>query len=239
MAPLPRRWLSVAPATVLSIPLVTAAAEPGPAESLTAQENGPEALRSSARAPESYQVLVLTKTDGTRRASIQDGVRVIRALGQANGFTVTVTQDGGAFTAENLANYRVVAFLRGVTVANTSDTGGGQHVTGIDVGDYIAFDPVNLGGAGAVTFRYSGGSAATAGTPRATVELRVGSPTGTVVATATLNATSGNNSWASQSVPVSHPAGTQRLYLVFGAVPGGPTTGLINLNWVEFGTATP
>jgi PKD repeat protein/glucose/arabinose dehydrogenase/type 1 glutamine amidotransferase len=121
---------------------------------------------------------------------------------------------------------------QGVTVANTSDTGGGQHVTGIDAGDAIAFEPVNLGGVDTVTFRYAG--AGTAGTPRATVELRVGSPTGEVVATATLDATGGTNSWASQSVPVSYPAGTQRLYLVFGSVPGGPTTGLINLNWVEF-----
>ncbi|BCB79200.1 hypothetical protein Pflav_056100 [Phytohabitans flavus] len=61
--------------------------------------------------PESYKVLVFTKTDGARRASIQDGVRVIRALGEDNGFTVTVTQDGGAFTAVNLAEYRAVVFL--------------------------------------------------------------------------------------------------------------------------------
>jgi hypothetical protein len=36
-------------------------------------------------------------------------------------------------------------------------------------------------------------------------------------------------------VPVSQAAGTHRLYLVFTAVPGGATTGLINLNWAEFG----
>jgi hypothetical protein len=29
-------------------------------------------------------------------------------------------------------------------------------------------------------------------------------------------------------------AGTHRLFFVFGAVPGGSTTGLGNLNWVEF-----
>jgi hypothetical protein len=57
-----------------------------------------------------------------------------------------------------------------------------------------------------------------------------------VVATTTLPATSGNNSWASHTVPVSQPAGAQRLYLVVTGVPGGPTTGLVNLNWVEFGT---
>ncbi|MBE1488407.1 ThuA domain-containing protein [Plantactinospora soyae] len=121
-----------------------------------------------------------------------------------------------------------------VTIANTSDAGGGQHVNGIDAGDHIAFDPINLGDASAVTFRVSGGSAATAGTPRATVELRLDSPTGPLVGTATLNATTGNNDWSSQSLPVDQPAGGHRLYLVFQPVAGGPTTGLVNLNWVEF-----
>jgi cytochrome c len=86
MAPSARRWPSAAAAAV---PLVaaapataapaTAAPEPGRGESLTAPENGPKALRSDARTPESYNVLVFTKTDGTRRASIQDGMRVIRS----------------------------------------------------------------------------------------------------------------------------------------------------------------
>ena len=65
--------------------------------------------------------------------------------------------------------------------------------------------------------------------------MRLDSPTGPVVATATLPATTGNNAWASTSVPVDQPAGAHALYLVFAAVPGGPTAGLLNLNWVEFG----
>jgi cytochrome c len=126
-------------------------------------------------------------------------------------------------------------FKQGVEATVSGDTGGGQHLTGIDPGDFIGFDPISLGGVGTVTLRHSGGSAATAGTARAGVELRLDSPTGPVVATATLNATTGNNAWASTAVPVSQPAGPHRLYLVFTAVPGGPATGLVNLNWVEFG----
>ncbi|BCJ63731.1 ThuA domain-containing protein [Polymorphospora rubra] len=125
---------------------------------------------------------------------------------------------------------------QGVTVANTNDAGAGQHLTGIDNGDHIAFDPINLGDADSVTFRYAGGSAATVGTPRAVVELRVGAPDGTLAATATLNATSGTNAWASQSIQVDQPdTYGQPLYLVFRSVSGGPTTALFNLNWVEFG----
>ncbi|RKR91143.1 PKD domain-containing protein [Micromonospora pisi] len=128
---------------------------------------------------------------------------------------------------------------QGVTIAASTDTGGGSQVGGIDAGDHIAFEPINFAGVSTVTFRYSGGSTTTVGQPRANVELRVGSPTGALVATATLNATSGNGAYASQSVPVNHPAGAQRLYLVFTPVTGGPTTGLVNLNWVEFGGTTP
>ncbi len=123
---------------------------------------------------------------------------------------------------------------QGVDTTTTTDTGAGLHVNGIDPADHIAFDPINLGDVDTVTFRYSGGSATTVGTPRADVELRLVSPTGPLVGTATLAATSGNNAWASQSLPVDQPAGALRLYLVFRSVTGGPTTGLLNLNWIEF-----
>ena len=53
---------------------------------------------------------------------------------------------------------------QGVSVATTNDAGGGQHVTGIDNGDYIAFRPINLGDADTVTFRYASGSSAAAST---------------------------------------------------------------------------
>jgi glucose/arabinose dehydrogenase/PKD repeat protein/type 1 glutamine amidotransferase len=125
---------------------------------------------------------------------------------------------------------------QGVETATTADTGGGLQVTGVDPGDHIAFDPINLGGVSTVTFRYSGGSATTVGTPRAAVELRLDSPTGPLAGTATLAATTGNNAFASQSLAVSQPVGAHRLYLVFRSVTGGPATGLLNLNWVEFTT---
>ncbi|MEV4535220.1 carbohydrate-binding protein [Asanoa sp. NPDC049518] len=72
-------------------------------------------------------------------------------------------------------------------------------------------------------------------TARATAELRFDSPAGAVVGTATPNATTGNGAFAETSVPVSQPAGTHRLYLVFSGVTDGPRPGLVNLNWVQFG----
>jgi cytochrome c len=123
---------------------------------------------------------------------------------------------------------------QGVEVTVSSDAGGGNALSSVDAGDYVAFDPINLGAASAVTFRYSGGSAGTVGQPRAGVELRLDSPTGPLVTTATLAATSGSNAWASQTVPVSASSGGHALYLVFRQATGGPATGLVTLNWVEF-----
>ena len=56
--------------------------------------------------------------------------------------------------------------------------------------------------------------------------------------TVTLGATgaANNNTYASQTAPLTF-TGNQRLFLVFRAVPGGPTTGMGNVNWVEFGGA--
>jgi cytochrome c len=126
-----------------------------------------------------------------------------------------------------------------VTTATTTDPSGGvANLNGIDNGDWVAVNRVvNLLNMDSVTFRVSGGSAATAGTPRATVELHLDSIDGPLLTTATINATTGNNDYSSQTLPVTDPGGTHRLFLVFRSVAGGPTTNLLNLNWIEFGGA--
>ncbi|WP_326552497.1 ThuA domain-containing protein [Micromonospora sp. NBC_01813] len=154
-----------------------------------------------------------------------NGQPALTAVGQA---TIQVYQQQAEFAP----------IKQGVSVANTSDTGGGQHVSGITNGGHIAFDPINLGGIDTVTLRHAGGSAATVGTPRAIVELRVDAPDGPLVASTTLNATAGTSAWASTDVAVDHPAGTHQLYLVFRSVEGGPTSNMFNLNWVQFGPSS-
>lgn len=61
--------------------------------------------------PVAFRVLAFTKTAGYRHASIPAGVRALRALGAATGFSVDTTSDGALFTSSGLAPYRVVAFL--------------------------------------------------------------------------------------------------------------------------------
>ncbi|MBI5917271.1 MAG: ThuA domain-containing protein [Bacteroidetes bacterium] len=67
-------------------------------------------LMLSACGPEP-QVLVFSKTDGYRHASIEAGVEAIRKLGTDNGFLVEATEDSTVFTEENLKNYAAVVFL--------------------------------------------------------------------------------------------------------------------------------
>ncbi|MFI7231660.1 ThuA domain-containing protein [Nonomuraea angiospora] len=66
---------------------------------------------TAAPADPAYQVLVFSKTAGFRHDSIPAGIQAIRELGAANNFTVTATEDGGAFTGANLAGYKAVVFL--------------------------------------------------------------------------------------------------------------------------------
>ncbi|WP_405987412.1 ThuA domain-containing protein [Streptomyces sp. NBC_00872] len=64
----------------------------------------------SAAAPLS-KVLVFSRTAGFRHSSIPAGIAAVQRLGTANGFTVTATEDAGAFTAANLAQYQAVIWL--------------------------------------------------------------------------------------------------------------------------------
>jgi type 1 glutamine amidotransferase len=65
---------------------------------------GPYAPRSG-----SFGVLVYSKTSGYRHTgAISDGTLMLMDMGAKQGFGVTFTEDPGAFTSENLAQYEVV-----------------------------------------------------------------------------------------------------------------------------------
>ncbi len=58
-----------------------------------------------------FDVLVFSKTAGFRHGSIPAGIAAIQQLGEENDFEVTSTEDAGAFTDENLAQYDAVVWL--------------------------------------------------------------------------------------------------------------------------------
>ncbi|MFG2059481.1 ThuA domain-containing protein [Micromonospora sp. NPDC048930] len=152
----------------------------------------------------------------------------------ANGQPALTTVDQQIIQAKR-QEVEFAADESGTTVGTSADTGGGQQRGSLDNGDWIAINnTVNLTNMQSVTLRTSGGSAATAGQPRFAVQFRLDSPTGPLLTTATVNATSGNNAFTSTTVPITDPGGTHKLYLVFTTVSGGPASGFGNLNWVEF-----
>jgi type 1 glutamine amidotransferase len=93
----------------------------------------------TAAAPDDppYAVLVFSKTAGFRHDSIEEGITALQELGAENNFTVTATEDGAAFTSENLAQHRVVVFL-----STTGDV--------LDDAQQTAFEEYIAGGGGYV-----------------------------------------------------------------------------------------
>jgi uncharacterized protein len=58
-----------------------------------------------------FEVLVYSRTEGFRHASIPVGIATIEALGDDHGFDVEATEDPAAFTDEHLARFAAVVFL--------------------------------------------------------------------------------------------------------------------------------
>jgi PKD repeat protein len=126
----------------------------------------------------------------------------------------------------------------GTNVQTTNDPdGGGQHRGSLSNGDWIALNgPFNLQNIDGLTFRVASTSTTVpAGNPMAAVEVRLDAVDGPLLTTATLTSTGNNTTWQSQSVPITDPGGSHKVYLVFRSVPGGQGGGnLFNLNWAQF-----
>src|SRR6266496_540889 len=94
-------------------------------------------LPSVAAAAPLTRVLVFSKTAAFRHDSIPAGIAAIRQLGSQNGFAVDATEDGGAFTTQNLAQYQAVVWL-----STTGDV--------LDATQQTAFESYVNGGGGYV-----------------------------------------------------------------------------------------
>jgi arabinoxylan arabinofuranohydrolase len=81
-------------------------------------------------------------------------------------------------------------------------------------------------GTGAGSFQARVASGASGGR----VEVRLGSPTGTLAGTCTTGGTGGWQSWTTVTCPVTGATGTQDLYLRFA----GGTGSLLNVDWWQF-----
>jgi hypothetical protein len=127
--------------------------------------------------------------------------------------TITPTSTGPSAIA-NLNPYlrteaATIAWESGVTTEPCSE--GGMDVTAIDTGDFIKVKNVDFG-AGAVSFIARVAAAAAGGT----IELRLGSETGTLIGTCDVPATGGVQTWADTTCAITGASGVNDLFFVFG-----------------------
>ncbi|PPS73410.1 MULTISPECIES: carbohydrate-binding protein [Streptomyces] len=103
----------------------------------------------------------------------------------------------------------------GITTYDKSTAEGGKSVGDIENGDWIAFEPYKLSNATSFSARVSSAGAG------GTVQVRAGSPTGTVLGSATVPVTGSWTNFTTVSGSVSGaPAGTTTLYLTFAGGSG-------------------
>lgn len=120
-----------------------------------------------------------------------------------------------------------IAFSSGLTTAASND--GGIHVTSINNGDYIKVKGVDFGAAPGATSVSLRVAAASGG---GKIELRLGSLSGTLVATCAVDATGGATTWKTVVCPLSGQAtGQQDLFFKFV---GNGGQDLFNFNWWQF-----
>lgn len=118
----------------------------------------------------------------------------------------------------------------GVTTENCSE--GGHNVTSIQAGDYLEFKEMDFGTGGIQSFEARVASYGNGGF----IELRLDSPTGTLIGTCEiLPPTGGWQTWNNKACKVTGATGPHTLYLVFtGGVGTYPISNLFNLNWFKF-----
>lgn len=74
-----------------------------------------------------FDVLVFSETTGFRHSSIDEGIAAVQALGAANDFSVTATEDSSLFTSPALSDYEAVVFMNTTgTPLNAAEQAGFQ-----------------------------------------------------------------------------------------------------------------
>ncbi|MGV9851667.1 PQQ-dependent sugar dehydrogenase [Streptomyces sp. NPDC003442] len=132
----------------------------------------------------------------------------------ANGQPPLTTHDQNVTQPKHRQAEHYTAF-QGIEQASHSTAHGGKTVGFTDNGDWISFKPYVLNNATKLTARISSGG------PGGTLEVRAGSPTGTLLGTATVPGTGGWENFQDVSATLSGaPSGTTTLYFVFKGVTG-------------------
>jgi glucosylceramidase len=114
----------------------------------------------------------------------------------------------------------------GLETEETADTTGSYDLGYVTSGAYAIYKNVDFDtGVSQVSVRYASGGGG------GTVTFFLDSLGGTPIAIATTPPTGGWQTWATVTAPVTGATGIHTLYAAFG---GSNTTGIINMNWIQF-----
>ena len=117
----------------------------------------------------------------------------------------------------------------GAETQGTSDADGGKNVGWLANGDWLRYDGVTIGSS--VSARIASDNPA-----GGSIELHLGSATGTLLTTIPVARTGGWQDWVTKTATVTPPAGPQTLFAVMKSAQGGD---FLNINWFTLGgTAT-
>ncbi len=109
-------------------------------------------------------------------------------------------------------------------IKTEASTEGTDNVGWINNGDWTRYNDIDLTGALSIDTRiacnFKGG----------TIEVRIDSPTGTLLGTISVVNTGGNQAWQTNSTNISPVSGTHDVYLVYK----GGSGYLFNINWLQF-----
>jgi glucosylceramidase len=143
-------------------------------------------------------------------------------------FTWSGTQSGAeTIAATSQIQASSYTSQNGLATENTSDTTAGYDLGYLTPGSYALYKNVDFGtSVSKVSMREA--SAGNGGT----AEFHLDSPSGTLVATATLSVTGGWQTWTTVTATASGASGVHDLYVVFKG--GGSSGSIANVNWFQF-----
>jgi glucosylceramidase len=142
-------------------------------------------------------------------------------------FNWTGTQSGGyTVSATNRVQASSFNSASGLVTEPTADALGGYDLGYADNNDYAVYQNVNFAAG------FTNVTARIASSGGGTLEFRLGSATGSRIATLTITNSGGWQNWLTVTGGVANTSGLSDLYLVYK---GG--TGIGNLNWFQFGGA--
>ena len=120
--------------------------------------------------------------------------------------------------------------MSGVVVQDLPTAGEGQAITDCNDGDWVAYNNVDFGsGTGTSSMNLRIASQESNGS----IELRLGSPTGTLIGTANVAGTGGWQNWITLNVPLTGAAGVQNLYLVFKKPDTNPVANVDQFSFIK------